>query len=382
MALDCSNTIEVRTKVCKNATDLEEMIIGSENDTTTNYGAKTIAKLVSERMKSLGNIAVNYIWQDSSERSSQTGMTSNEIGFQLDTQEVYRYSTQWDLLNNIPIPNNYGFKNYLLNPFFDIWQDGDSFSFINSGIQYTADQWVMRTTGSNGSVDIDKVSVASGTERKTYALRWSQNVSSSSGNPILEQRIENVRTLNGEIATLSINHTLISGSSLISVSVEQYFGSGGSDSVSTDIGVISVSGINSTDTIGISIPSVSGKTIGDGSYVSIQLKFQENETFVYEIYKAQLEKGNLFTFFEDRPIGLELESCQRFYEKGITRFRGGLATGVMQQMVFYRVTKRVFPTVTEDGASITLSSSDNNGFCLTSTVSSTGVINWTSSARL
>lgn len=62
---------------------------------------------------------------------------------------------------------------------------------------------------------------------------------------------------------------------------------------------------------------------------------------------VQLEEGNIATPFEQRPIGLELSLCQRYYERimfnisGTTPFTNGYVGGQSQ----YSVTKRVFPTI-------------------------------------
>lgn len=109
MAVDCTDVIAVRNKVCNNATDMEEMIIGGVNDLTTNYGAKTIAGLVKEtvevNLQALGiDYILSYVWADETERNAETGMTLNEYGLQLDTNQLWQYNgTDW-ILN--PSNNN------------------------------------------------------------------------------------------------------------------------------------------------------------------------------------------------------------------------------------------------------------------------------------
>lgn len=97
MAVDCTDIISVRTAVCNNATDIQEMIELSDDGTlTTNYGAKPIALLVKEKLitdlQALGITYVwAYIWADITARNAQTGMATGEQGYQTDTGIVYQY---------------------------------------------------------------------------------------------------------------------------------------------------------------------------------------------------------------------------------------------------------------------------------------------------
>jgi len=56
---------------------------------------------------------------------------------------------------------------------------------------------------------------------------------------------------------------------------------------------------------------------------------------------VQLERGSIATPFENRPIGLELSLCQRYYEK-----LGFLFRSVTFQQAFWKVSKRTTPTLT------------------------------------
>jgi hypothetical protein len=98
------------------------------------------------------------------------------------------------------------------------------------------------------------------------------------------------------------------------------------------------------------------------------------------IYNVQLEIGSVATPFEQRPYGMELVLCQRYYEQ----VEGTLGTQSDPGYYFsYRVTKRTTPTITWSAASGTLTpliSSPNvwNGF---STIARQG-INIIASAEL
>jgi hypothetical protein len=75
-------------------------------------------------------------------------------------------------------------------------------------------------------------------------------------------------------------------------------------------------------TANITLPSISGKTIGSSSYLDFQLWVSsssglnivplQNNTF--DFWGVQVEQGSVATPFEQRPIGTELALCQRYYQ--------------------------------------------------------------------
>ena len=78
---------------------------------------------------------------------------------------------------------------------------------------------------------------------------------------------------------------------------------------------------------------------------------------VFAISGLQLEIGSVATTFEQRPIGLELALCQRYYEVlqtaagalMISGYAPAASTGIYQSFA-WKVTKRVAPTVTVVGS--------------------------------
>lgn len=81
-----------------------------------------------------------------------------------------------------------------------------------------------------------------------------------------------------------------------------------------------------------------------------------NKTGAYfDLTGVQLEEGPVATPFEQRPIGLELSLCQRYYETGYqydSRFgnaifaSGGLFWATNEIWTIYKVTKRTTPAIT------------------------------------
>lgn len=79
------------------------------------------------------------------------------------------------------------------------------------------------------------------------------------------------------------------------------------------------------------MPSISGKTLGTNGNDSLGLFFwfdagsnwnarsaslgQQSGTF--DLANVQLEEGSVATPFEQRPLGLELQLCRRYYEQSL-----------------------------------------------------------------
>jgi len=81
------------------------------------------------------------------------------------------------------------------------------------------------------------------------------------------------------------------------------------------------------------------------------------------VSRVQYEFGLISTAFEQRPIGLELLLCQRYYEIGQAQFNGYTTTGInFSAIASFKATKRVNPTVTATNFNATSVSSTPNVF--------------------
>ena len=211
-----------------------------------------------------------------------------------------------------------GFRNAIINGGFDVWQRGTSFPITPTRYSYTADRWeALSWTGSTTTVSRQPFTagIAStiGTEAQ-YFLRYT--TTDTVNGHIITQKIENVRTFAGKTISLSFWARISTGSAVVNSNFIQMFGSGGSSSVYTDVTFTS-SSINTSwkkFTGTVTLPSVSGKTIGENSLVQLEIKLPSgNNTF--ELWGVQVEPGSIATPFEQRPIGTELSLCQRYYYK-------------------------------------------------------------------
>ncbi|HWR42553.1 hypothetical protein [Sporomusa sp.] len=243
----------------------------------------------------------------------------------------------FDGSSDIVIPT--GFKNYIINGKFDIWQRGTSFS-LNV---YTADRW-QSWMGIGGSVTVSKGNMGSTGDLFDSYLSFNQTVGATSNQPVLLQKIENVKTLAGKTVTLSFYASCASGTLNVTPHLIQFFGTGGSATVAI-VGETKViqSGSFQKYSVTFNVPSIIGKTIGANNYLQCDFGFPLNTVFTFSVAQVQLEEGAVATPFEQRHIQQEIALCQRYYEIGW----GIAAINIVNFLPFhnYKVSKRVIPTL-------------------------------------
>ena len=301
------------------------------------------------KLKSSGNTIVD---------SSGNALVSESSG---------KVTLQGVTLGDTAVPNTpMMFRNKIINGNFDIWQRGTSQT--NSGYG-SADRWYNQHNGSSKTASQQAFSLGQ-TEvpgnPKYYLRHVVTSVSGSGYFCITQQKIEGVSTLAGKTATLSF-WAKADANKDIATEFTQNFGTGGSPSTGViSIGVTTHSLTTSWQkfTTTVSIPSISGKTLGtDGNdYLHLVIWFDSESTYssrtnslgqqsgTFDIAQVQLEEGSAATPFEQRPIGLELSLCQRYFE--ICHFNVyGYVQGSTYQTgsnVFWHP-KRATPTATYTG---------------------------------
>lgn len=259
-----------------------------------------------------------------------------------------------------------GFKNYIINGNFDAWQRGTSQTSNGYG---SDDRWY---NGNFGSSKTHSIVNCTDTERVLFnASYFSRTVVTSnvgSGNYVVKsQYIEDVTRLAGKTITISFWAKSDSNKN-IAVSLSQNFGTGASPSSSIGgIGcqLIALTTTWQKKTITIALPSIVGKTLGtDGTHTSstvLNFGFDIGSNYASEyanlgqqsgtfnIAQIQLEEGSVATPFENRPVGLELSLCQRYYEIGQVKcFIASSANGITIGNNF-KVTKRIAPSMVTTG---------------------------------
>lgn len=256
-----------------------------------------------------------------------------------------------------------GFKNYIINGNFDVWQYGVSQTSSGYG---SDDRWTNRNIGSTKT---HSAVTCTDNERALFsASKFSRTVVSSvsgAGNVVDKyQKIEDVTKLAGKTVTMSF-WAKADTSKNIAIEFWQHFGSGGSPSTAVlgiNAQLVSLTSTWQKKTITVTLPSIVGKTLGtDGthtSYTAVGFWFdagsnsnsraanlgQQSGTF--DIAQVQLEEGSIATPFENRPYGLELSLCQRYYEIFNTRIAGYQTIGAEVSYIYsFKANKRIIPTI-------------------------------------
>ena len=256
-----------------------------------------------------------------------------------------------------------GRKNFIINGNFDIWQRGTSFTATG----YHADRWNAIVSGT-GTTTISQQSFTLGQtdvpNEPKYYLRIAKSSGATSGD-YLSSKNESVRTFAGQATAISF-YAKASASTTLTPTIRQNFGTGGSpssvnDAVKSDI---SVTTSWQKFTITHTCDSISGKTLGTNGNDHIELFFNIQNAAGDSIDFAQFqwEKGSVATEFEVRPIGEELELCQRYYVKSYNQSTApgtaSTTTGCINYIthanssngdrstIFFLQTMRTTPTVT------------------------------------
>jgi hypothetical protein len=210
-----------------------------------------------------------------------------------------------------------GARNCIINGNFDIWQRGTTATVTTAGSNYLTDRYIWNTQGNTTTVSRQAFIVGQTDVpyEPTYFHRI-QITAAVAAQLSLEQRIEDVRTLAGQTATLSF-YAKGAAAFTLNYSVAQNFGTGGSPSsgVSAGSGTVSLTTSWQKFTITFNVPSISGKTLGTNNDHFLQVVWQmpASATNTFDLAQIQLEKGSVPTPFERRSFGQELALCQRYY---------------------------------------------------------------------
>ena len=254
-----------------------------------------------------------YVWDSTDNVWYPIGVGAHQHTNAADTPAVMPYSTYAA-----------AGKNKVINGDFGVWQRGTSFT-ANSA-QYTVDRWRISasaypTTGTwSQQTFTPGTAPASGYEAQ-YFWRYAITTVGSSTDWYFGQRIEDVRTFAGQTATFSF-WAKADTTRTIAVGYNQNFGSGGSGTVSGSVGTTySLTTSWQRFSATVSLPSISGKTVGTSSY--LEVFFQQNSAlangYTVDIWGVQLEAGSVATAFQTATGTLqgELAACQRYYTTSI-----------------------------------------------------------------
>jgi hypothetical protein len=288
------------------------------------------------------------------------------------TGEVLTAANMNDLsgtLNTIQSVEYAAGKNKIINGDFNINQR--AFSSTTSSATYTFDRW--RTDLSGGTVTYSAQTFTPGTapvvgyESKNFLRIVTSGQSTSGDCAFIEQRIEDVRTFANQTVTLSFWAKASTGTPKVGTTIVQNFGFGGSDIVIAKSGDVTISTSWARYSVTVAISSISGKTVGTGSYLRNMLFTSAGTTLssytdigvqnvTIDIWGVQLEASSTASDFQTATGTLqgELAACRRYY----IRFGSGSdytpygtgwnsSTSAGQCVVMLPVSMRVEPTSVE-----------------------------------
>lgn len=220
-----------------------------------------------------------------------------------------------------------GFRNYIINGDFKVWQRGTSFALTTTVGTYNADRWSSYQPTVAAGISNRDTSVPTTPATFQYSLKVGRTAANTATNHIyLNQVIESVNCypLRGQQVTLSFyakagaNYSN-AGSTL---SVQLYTGTGvdqGTSSIGTWTGVtaaISQPATLTTSWQRFSYTAILGATISEVAFQADMLPVgTAGADDNYYITGIQLEVGTVATPFENRPFSTEQDLCRRYYEK-------------------------------------------------------------------
>jgi hypothetical protein len=268
---------------------------------------------------------------------------------------------------NTYLVNTTGSGNAIINGAFEINQR--NFTSTTTANTFGFDRWDLFTDG-DGTTTYSAQTLAIGSipgyEATNHARIVTSGQTSSSVQSVLRQRIEDVRSFAGNTITVSFYAKAASGTPKIAVGVRQVFGSGGSTGVSSFGGQATLSTSWGKHSITFTVPSISGKTIGAGSFLALNLIVSAGsdlnagtgslgiQSNTFDIWGVQLEAGTVATPFKRNANSLqgELAACQRYYFRPTSLAEGtsyiatgmSVTTSIVYFTINFPVPMRVIPT--------------------------------------
>lgn len=347
----------------------------------------------------IDNISINPTTPNTGQFSSltlSTGSLAVAIGQALNVTTGGSQRLRIDTTGNVQLLNSaasfqnaaghsfspYSLRNKIINGNFDYWQRGTSQTSNGYG---SDDRWFNTHVGSTKTNTLQNFAIGQ-TEVEGNPRFYSRTTVTSvagAGNYVLKsQRVEDVTLSSGKTMTLSF-WARANANKNIAVEFLQDFGTGGTPSAQVYFGTTTFSLTTTWQkfTTTVTFPSVSGKSLGTnsdhwyapvfwfeaGSNWNSRTNSLGQQSGTFDIAQVQLEEGSVATPFEQRPYGLELSLCQRYYEvvaayQAFVAF--GTATGGYVSFS-YVVKKRAVPTITSLGSQLAFLGTSNTNITIT-----------------
>ncbi|WP_432593347.1 hypothetical protein [Stenotrophomonas maltophilia] len=265
-------------------------------------------------------------------------------------------------------------RNCLINGDFRLWQRGAVFP-ASVGTRYIADRWQANAIGTKVAATREDVPAGGGQGGRLLAgsrhlLRLDvQSVAGAGHMALVQQRIEDVRSLAGRTVTISFKARSSVDDFRIGVELQQSYGTGGSTARDSIGASVVLDTLWRWHQVTVEVPGLAGKTLGPDSYLQLSFWLDAGADFggrafaagqksgSVQLAEVQIEEGDTATDFDRRPEALELLLCQRYYETvDVNRILGitYTANGDTRACIPFKVRKRVAPRVTSPSAALNL----------------------------
>ena len=235
-------------------------------------------------------------------------------------------------------------KNKIINGDFAINQR--NFTSVTSG-GFTFDRWLADISTGTVTASAQTFTAGAAPVAGYESINFFQiAVSGQTGTGYagVYQKIEDVRTLAGQTVTVSFWAKSASGTPNILPQLIQQFGSGGSGSVINNGAAKAISNTWQRYSWTFSVASISGKTIGTGSSLTLEILFSDGggdgstlglQSGTFSVWGVQVEAGSVATPFTtaSNTFQGELALCLRYYQVLGSLFGYAFTTTSMQGLV-------------------------------------------------
>jgi hypothetical protein len=240
------------------------------------------------------------------------------------------------------LPAGLGFRNLVYNGNFDIWQRGTSFSTDNAATAiYTADRWCARALYPNSSavqtITQESTNVPAGSKyslksvvatatvvnnsrmQLCYTVEPADAIRYAGKQMVLSMQVKAIQNI--DRATITTAYSTTGGKSFDGTTISSTnftVNTSGFTTCTVYFTLPAAATLTTSGTIGFYLTytrsSGSAEVVGDGIYLS----------------QVQLEANYQPTPFEQRPIGVELDLCQRYYRTFVGGFVGYSSNGIYE----------------------------------------------------
>jgi microcystin-dependent protein len=209
--------------------------------------------------------------------------------------------------------------NAVINGGFAVWQRSNTWIDVPPNAwTYTADQWQAIHNGVPGSnVTVERLSPTSGRAGGgRNGARWRSSVFQPGATySSLLHRIEGVDTFAGRTVTLSFEiASSYNFTGDMKVHVRQVVGPG-DEPIALVQQTFRVTDGEAPRRVEYTfeMPSIDGKTLGDGHHIIIQFDAPVDQSFAVDLGAVKLEPGSVATPYIEPPYADELARCQRYF---------------------------------------------------------------------